>query len=462
MGSMLTTWPAPLPVTQQVPLPLRAMGLMLAASSPLWLWALFHASAMYTTSAGPFVVLLIGLANVPLLLQVTRRDPYLRVVMAVGMLAKLAAASLYLYMAFRVYDTASDALNYFYEGSVYAYDVNSVAGWQLLHPFWSNNFIYMLAGAAQVFLGSSLQAVTILFAVASFWGEYLFYRAFCTAAPNGDHRLAAAGFFLLPSIVFWPACIGKDAVVLLFLGGATRAFAIVSHRLAPLSVAALFLAGAGVMLVRPHIALMLAISLLLPLLVSRNRRGLLGILSRFVAAPLLLLGTLYLASAAQKFLEVENVAQGTSLVRRVGASNYLGGSAFQGHASLGSRVLAAPVLFFRPFPWEIHSAQALIAASEGLLLAFLVWKRRRELLLALRASRETAVILAAILFVAQFSIIFSAAITNFGLLARERVMAMPFLVLLLCFHKTPAARAWRPASAANPSVLATAAGTRWP
>ena len=237
------TWPAPLPVTQQVPLPLRAMGLMLAASSPVWLWALFHASTMYTTSAGPFVVLLIGLANVPLLLQVTRRDPYLRVVMAVGMLAKLAAASLYLYMAFRVYDTASDALNYFYEGSVYAYDVNSVAGWQLLHPFWSNNFIYMLAGAAQVFLGSSLQAVTILFAVASFWGEYLFYRAFCEAAPNGDHRLAAACFFLLPSIVFWPACIGKDAVILLFLGGATRAFAIVSHRLAPLSVAALFLAG---------------------------------------------------------------------------------------------------------------------------------------------------------------------------------------------------------------------------
>jgi len=119
-------------------------------------------------------------------------------------------------------------------------------------------------------------------------------------------------------------------------------------------------------------------------------------------------------------------------------------------------------LFFRPFPWEVHSLQAVIAAGEGLLLAFLVWKRRRELMLALRASRETAVILAAILFVAQFSIIFSAAITNFGLLARERVMAMPFLVLLLCFHKTPAARAWPPASAANPSVLATAAGTRWP
>src|SRR5438552_1942993 len=284
MGSMLTTWPAPLAVTQQVPLPLRAMGLMLAALSPLWLWLLFHASSFYATNASPFLVLLIVAGTVPLLMHATRRDPYLRAVMAVGLLAKLAAASLYLYMVFHIYDAASDAVVYFSQGQIYAYDVSAFGRWQLLHPFWSNNFIYMLAGAAQVFLGSSLQAVTILFAAASFWGEYLFYRAFCAAAPNGDHRLAAACFFLLPSIVFWPACIGKDAVILLFLGGATRAFAIVSHRLAPLSVAALFLAGAGVMLVRPHIALMLAISLLLRLWGGRNRRGLLGFLSRFVAA----------------------------------------------------------------------------------------------------------------------------------------------------------------------------------
>src|SRR5207248_3182533 len=178
---------------------------------------------------------------------------------------------------------------YFYEGSVYAYDVTSLGHWQLLQPFWSTKFIYMLSGAAQVFLGSSLQAVTVLFAMASFWGEYLFYRAFCETAPDGDHRLAALFFFLLPSIVFWPACIGKDSVILLFLGGAMRAFAIVSRRLAPLSLSALLLCTAGVMLVRPHVALMLAISLLLPFVLSRNRQGLVGILSRFVAAPLLLL-----------------------------------------------------------------------------------------------------------------------------------------------------------------------------
>src|SRR5256885_14321329 len=143
MASVLTPGLARLPVAQQIPLPLRAMGLVLAASSPLWLWALFHTASLYTTSAGPLLVLLIVVANVPLLLRVTQRDPYLRGVMAAGILAKLAAASLYLYMAFRVYESSSHALHYFFEGSVYAYDVNSIGPWKLLEPFWSNNFIYM-------------------------------------------------------------------------------------------------------------------------------------------------------------------------------------------------------------------------------------------------------------------------------------------------------------------------------
>src|SRR5437763_2408951 len=159
MGSMPTTWPARSYVAQQTSTSLRLLGFTLITLSPFWLWALFHASSLYTTRGGPMLVLLIVAINALLLVYVTRRDSYLRGVMAVGMLAKLAAASLYLYMAFRVYDAASDLFRYFSQGQVYAYDVTAFGRWQLLEPFWSNNFIYMLAGAAQVFLGSSIQAV---------------------------------------------------------------------------------------------------------------------------------------------------------------------------------------------------------------------------------------------------------------------------------------------------------------
>jgi len=60
------------------------------------------------------------------------------------------------------------------------------------------------------------------------------------------------------------------------------------------------------------------------------------------------------------------------------------------------------------------------------------WRRRKQLLSVLRNWRENPFVFFLLLFVAEFSIIFSAAITNFGLLARQRVMATPFLIMLLC------------------------------
>ena len=49
-----------------------------------------------------------------LILHCTRRHPSLRRLMAVGMLAKLAAAGLYVTMVVRVYDYSADMSHYFY------------------------------------------------------------------------------------------------------------------------------------------------------------------------------------------------------------------------------------------------------------------------------------------------------------------------------------------------------------
>jgi hypothetical protein len=90
------------------------------------------------------------------------------------------------------------------------------------------------------------------------------------------------------------------------------------------------------------------------------------------------------------------------------------------------------VLFFRPFPWEARNGQSAVAAIEGLFLAWLAWTRRKQLSLVIRNWRENPFVFFALMFVVEFSIIFSAAISNFGLLVRQRVMAMPFLIMLLC------------------------------
>ena len=412
---------------------LKLATLLLVLSAPLWLYLLLFASDSYFDYSSALLLLppvLIG--HGALVLMVSRRDGHLRRVMLLGSLAKVASASIFLYMAFHVYNMSVDALHYFDQGQVYLNAVQANRGWLLLHPFWSNNFIYMLSGALQSVIGPSLQTVTVVFALASFWGEYFCYRAFCTAAPSEDPSQAALLLFLLPSVVFWPACIGKDAVILLSIGLAAYGLAKLGQHIV---VAGTLLAGigiAGVLLVRPHVAAMFATACVLPLLLGKTRRGIAGVFGKVFGLPLLIAVTLYLSSTAGDFLQVENFSQSGAVFRKVAASNNSGGSAFAGSASLAQRALAAPALFLRPFPWEARNPQSAMASLEGLFLAGLAWKRRKQLFAVVKNWRENPFVFFLLLFVAEFSIIFSAAITNFGLLARQRVMAAPFLVMLLC------------------------------
>jgi hypothetical protein len=315
-------------------------------------------------------------------------------------------------------------------GRIYAGDVLWKGQWQLWRPFWAENSIYMLTGALVVFLGPALPAVTSVFALLSFWGDYFFYRAAALVVSEADRGLVALLMFLFPSLVFWPACIGKDAVMTLFLGMAVWGFALLNQRLTAKAIC-LFGGGLlGVAVVRPHVAAMLSIASILPFVLGRSRRGVPS-LARIILAPALVACALYMAARAQDFLEVENLAQARGVVQQVGKNNNLGGSAFGGRASLAARAAAAPVLFFRPFPWEARSATSVIASAEGLLLLWLAWRRRRILMMAVRRWRSNPFSAFLLLFVIEFCLIYSAAITNFGLLARQRVMALPMVLILL-------------------------------
>jgi hypothetical protein len=195
----------------------------------------------------------------------------------------------------------------------------------------------------------------------------------------------------------------------------------------------------GSLALRPHVAAMLSVSMLLPFALSKNRRGMSGIFAKAFIAPLLIAASFYLTWKAQDFLEMKDYQQATNVLRQVGQDNSFGNSTFNVSASLPARVAAAPLLFFRPFPWEARSLQGIIAAGEGLLLLWLTWKRRKYLWPAVRRWRENAFRAFLLLFLIEFSLVYSAAITNFGLLARERVMALPLLLMLIWLMPAEAA-----------------------
>jgi hypothetical protein len=428
----------------------RVLGFALILGAPFWFQYMFIADPedLAPGTAYTLVPLLICLQML-LIFAASSGKGQLRQVMLVSALAKLFCVAAYMFMAIKLYSFIADTLNYFNGGMGYAHDVLWNQHWELMHPFWSNNAIYMLAGAVQVFAGNSFQTVAVLFAFISFWGEYFLYRGFETAFPRHDLKLAGLLIFFLPSILFWSAAVGKEAIITFFLGIAVYGAALLMRAITPWRPLALCAGVAGVGVIRPHLGFITALAFLFAWVMGKDVKGTWGLVTKTLTVPLLLAGTWYVASSATAFLAVENIKSGMQEIRQVGAENSYGGSKFGVDASPIERALAAPVLFFRPFPYEIRNPQAAIASGEGLLLLILSWKRRRDLMWVLKHALESQPALFVLAFLVIFSAVFSAAITNFGLLARERSVAVPMLAMLLCLRR-PQRPAARPPAAPGP------------
>ena len=157
--------------------------------------------------------------------------------------------------------------------------------------------------------------------------------------------------FLLPSLCFWSATVGKEAVILLGIGLCVYGYARASARANP---AGYLIAGVGlavVGLVRPHIAAMLALALASAISLSSTKRGIVGMLNKFIGIPLIIVGTIYIVGQAQTFVNAGDFSSGITSIEKIQHNHGGGGSGFSG--SLTSRILLAPFLLFRPFPWEI-------------------------------------------------------------------------------------------------------------
>ena len=92
----------------------------------------------------------------------------------------------------------------------------------------------------------------------------------------------------------------------------------------------------------------------------------------------------------------------------------------------------APFLMFRPFVWEIRNPQMAVAALESFWLTVLFWRRKKQVIHAIRTARTEPIIAFAIIFTLEFAFTMAPGIGNFGLLVRQRVMVLPYTVLLLC------------------------------
>jgi hypothetical protein len=160
-------------------------------------------------------------------------------------------------------------------------------------------------------------------------------------------------------------------------------------------------------------------------------RTLLGLAALGVAALLVI-------RQVANFIGVEelNVDTATQALDDAQRNTSQGGAEFAGPApSLRNIPVSLVTVLFRPFVFEAHNLQALLTAIEGTLLLtiFIIsWPRLRTIPRRLRMQPYVTLCIA---YTLAFCFVFSS-FQNFAILARERVMVYPFVLVLLALSTT--------------------------
>jgi hypothetical protein len=331
-------------------------------------------------------------------------------------------------------------------------DAAGYHGWgiRLSERFWAGDFstgldsltgtdfIRFLTGVVYTTIGQARLGGFLFFSWLGFWGLYFSYRAFVMACPTGRHRQYAILVLFLPSLVFWPSSIGKEAWMMFSLGLAAYGIANV---LSGKMWRGFAIAGVGIwcgVLVRPHVAGLMGLALVAGLgarkLPEEWRH--LAPIAKATIFGMVVLGALLLVDRTDDFLRDASIRteRGVgSVLEQVSERTDKGGSSFA-PSILESPLrapIAVPTVLFRPLFFEAHNLQALLAAVEGTFLALFALTRVPWVLSALRSIRRQPYVAFAMAYVILFVVAFSG-VANFGLLARERVQLLPFFLVLLC------------------------------
>jgi hypothetical protein len=275
-----------------------------------------------------------------------------------ALVLKLFGSLVRYWVAVHVYGGVADAIQYHQVGADLARRFASGNFDTGLSSLSSTDFIRFFTGVVYTVTGPSIYAGFLLYSWLAFWGMFFLYQAFTIAVPDGNRRSYARLLFFLPSMLYWPSSIGKEAWMLFALGLAAKGTArLITGR----TWVGLVLAGTGLWLatlVRPHVGGMAALGLLVAYLLARppRRLGVLGAVMKLFGLAVLLVVAVVLLGQIQQYLLDKGIdpAEGVNSVLAESARRTSGGgSGFQA-PSTSTSVLGLPyatvTILFRPFP----------------------------------------------------------------------------------------------------------------
>ena len=334
-----------------------------------------------------------------------------------------------------IYRYTGDAVRYLNEGRDVARSLAALDFSLDLDAPQGTKGMIVLAGLLFNVCPADLLASYFAFSFLAFVGSIVFYRAFLVAFPREKPDSYRAILFFLPSFLYWPSSLGKDAWV--FFASSVVAYGVATLGGRRLARGIAFLA-AGLLLVsvvRPHVAAIMVVSLAAALGLSALGARTAARPGRLLAlAAIGVMGFFFLTNATESLLG-SNLAETrfdelTDFYEQ--RRGYIGGGSKVeipvAYSLLGPPYALVTVLF-RPFPFEAHNPQALVSSFETLGWLALMVARRRQFAGRLRELRRSPLVGFAVIYTVAM-ILAQTTTGNLGIIARQRVQFLPFLWML--------------------------------
>lgn len=276
----------------------------------------------------------------------------------------------------------------------------------------------------------------LMFAIISFFGQLFLYAAFRRWAQPQQLKLYAALVFLLPTFVFWPSSIGKDAIVVFALGGCAYFISrmLQSFYLRWVLGLAPFLALLG--LIRIHVVALVVGALIAAMVLARPaqtsdaqmkiRRLTMLVVSLAAGAVAFILFPDLFGVEISSIEEADNFA--SEVVRRTSERGTIAaGSPVSGPTDVPG---AVALVLFRPFIFEAFEIQHFFAAAETTLLLGLTLWQAPAMFKNWRSWRSNAYVVFSSFYVLAYAVAFSV-VRNLGIIARQRGQVLAFFLVVL-------------------------------
>ncbi|HTZ10139.1 MAG TPA: hypothetical protein VMB72_13775 [Acidimicrobiales bacterium] len=389
-------------------------------------------------------------------------DPGLYRILMAAAITHLLFCSVQLWVVDHIYHGVTDYNRYINQGAVLARRFDhfnfSLSHVQPPVQVLGQGSVSIAAGVVMAIVGVNKLALFYVFSWLAFLATLAFYRAFSVTFPEANRRRYAWSLFFLPSLLFWTSGISKECMMFLSLGlcayGAAR---VMAHQ-----------RGGAVMLVvgtiigvyvRPQELLLFMAAFAVAGLFRRKGaaqkagRGFRRLAVMGLQA-VLLLAAISLSQKLAKHAPVFNLAQLAQNNRGQASSiNY----------KPGPQYYFRDVYFvlFDPLPVNAHGSTQKLAAFENTVIILLFLTSLRRFVHLVRTSLLKPYVLLCVMYAAAFPYAF-AALNNLGLIDRERVLLLPFLLVPLCIplhkRKSPQRYPWE---ASERQRQRSGGGGRW-